>query len=60
MLEPLTGKVKSIAPAADDDTDLARKVFRVAIDMGGDSQLLKPEMTGTAKIFAALDRFEVC
>jgi multidrug resistance efflux pump len=47
----LFGKVKSIAPAADDDTDLARKVFRVAIDMDGDSQLLKPEMTGTAKIF---------
>jgi putative peptide zinc metalloprotease protein len=47
----LTGKVKSIAPAADDDTDLARKVFRVAIDMEGDSKLLKPEMTGTAKIF---------
>jgi hypothetical protein len=49
-------KVKSIAPAADEDTDLARKVFRVAIDMDGDSQLLKPEMTGTAKIFCGLDR----
>src|SRR6266487_101306 len=47
----LSGKVKSIAPAADDDTDLARKVFRVAIEMDGDSQSLKPEMTGIAKIF---------
>jgi len=47
----LTGRVKAIAPAANDDTDLARKVFRITIEMDGDSQLLKPEMTGTAKIF---------
>jgi multidrug resistance efflux pump len=47
----LTGKVKAIAPAANDDTDLARKVFRITIEMDGDSLLLKPEMTGTAKIF---------
>ncbi len=47
----LAGRVKTIAPAADDDTDLARKIFRVTIEMDGDSQFLKPEMTGTAKIF---------
>jgi multidrug resistance efflux pump len=47
----LSGRVKAIAPAADDDTDLGRKVFRVTIEIERDSQLLKPEMTGTAKIF---------
>jgi Cu(I)/Ag(I) efflux system membrane fusion protein len=47
----LAGRVKTIAPAADDDPALARKIFRVTIEMDGDSQLLKPEMTGTAKIF---------
>jgi len=47
----LDGRVKAIAPAADDDTDLGRKVFRVTIDIERNSQLLKPEMTGTAKIF---------
>jgi putative peptide zinc metalloprotease protein len=49
--EGLTGRVKAIAPAAIDDSYLARKVFRVTIEMDGNSELLKPEMTGTAKIF---------
>jgi putative peptide zinc metalloprotease protein len=49
--QTLTGRVGAIAPAANDDSDLARKVFRVTIQMDGDTQLLKPEMTGTAKIF---------
>jgi putative peptide zinc metalloprotease protein len=49
--KPITGRVKSIAPAASDDGDLGRKVFRVTIEIDSDGQLLKPEMTGTAKIF---------
>ncbi len=49
--KPLTGHIKAIAPAANDDTDLMRKVFRITIEMDGDPQVLKPEMTGTAKIF---------
>jgi putative peptide zinc metalloprotease protein len=47
----VNGTVKTIAPAANDDNELGRKVFRVTIEMDGDSALLKPEMTGTAKIF---------
>jgi multidrug resistance efflux pump len=47
----LNGHIKAIAPAANDDSDLLRKVFRITIEMDGDQQLLKPEMTGTAKIF---------
>jgi multidrug resistance efflux pump len=46
------GVVKSIAPAAIDDSSLSRKVFRVAIEMDDTADLLKPEMTGNAKILA--------
>jgi multidrug resistance efflux pump len=50
--QSFTGRVRAIAPAgAVDDTGLARKVFRVAIEMDGPSDVLKPEMTGNAKIF---------
>jgi multidrug resistance efflux pump len=44
------GTVKAIAPAAIEDTGLGRKVFRVTIAMNEGSDLLKPEMTGNAKI----------
>jgi multidrug resistance efflux pump len=47
-----TGRVRSVAPAgAVDETGLGRKVFRVTVVMDGASDLLKPEMTGNAKIF---------
>jgi len=46
------GRVKAIAPAAAiEDTGLGRKVVRVLIEMEGASGLLKPEMTGNAKIY---------
>jgi multidrug resistance efflux pump len=48
--ERFGGTVKAIAPAAIDDSDLRRKVFRVTIEMDQPSDLLKPEMTGNAKI----------
>ncbi len=44
------GKVKMIAPAATETEGLNRKVFRVSIEMDQGSDLLKPEMTGNAKI----------
>lgn len=45
------GRVKAIAPAAAvEETGLGRKVFRVSIEMDGPADLLKPEMTGNAKI----------
>jgi putative peptide zinc metalloprotease protein len=46
-----TGRVKAIAPAAIEESGLGRKIFRVTIAMDGASDLLKPEMTGNAKIF---------
>jgi multidrug efflux pump subunit AcrA (membrane-fusion protein) len=45
-----TGTVKAIAPAAIDDGTLRRKMFKVTIEPDQASDLLKPEMTGTAKI----------
>jgi putative peptide zinc metalloprotease protein len=45
-----TGTVKAIAPAAIEDTGVGRKVFRVTIAMNEGSDLLKPEMTGNAKV----------
>lgn len=45
-----TGTVKAIAPAAIQDSGLGRKIFRVTVTMDGPSELLKPEMTGNAKI----------
>jgi multidrug resistance efflux pump len=45
------GRVKAIAPAAVEQTDMGRKVFRVTIAMDEASELLKPDMTGNAKIF---------
>jgi len=45
-----TGTVKAIAPSAIEDTGLGRKIFRVTVAMDGASDLLKPEMTGNAKI----------
>jgi multidrug resistance efflux pump len=46
-----TGRVQTIAPAAGaDENGVERKVFRVLIDMDDPSDLLKPEMTGNAKI----------
>jgi putative peptide zinc metalloprotease protein len=44
------GTVKAIAPAAIEDPGVGRKVFRVTIAMNEGSDLLKPEMTGNAKI----------
>jgi multidrug resistance efflux pump len=50
--QSFTGRVRAISPAAAvDETGLGRKVFRVTIEMDGASDLLKPEMTGNAKIF---------
>jgi putative peptide zinc metalloprotease protein len=48
--ERFVGTVKAIAPAAIEDARLGRKVFRVTIQMDQASDLLKPEMTGNAKI----------
>jgi len=47
-----SGTVKAIAPAATDDTGLVRKVFRVTVEIDAPSDILKPEMTGTAKVYA--------
>jgi multidrug resistance efflux pump len=48
--ERFAGTVKTIAPAAIEDGGLGRRVFRVSIEMDRASDLLKPEMTGNAKI----------
>jgi putative peptide zinc metalloprotease protein len=48
--ERFAGTVKAIAPAAIEDGGLGHKVFRVTIQMDQASHLLKPEMTGNAKI----------
>lgn len=47
----LAGTVRTIAPVAVEDRGLGRKIFRVTIDMDRTSDVLKPEMTGNAKIF---------
>nr|WP_305909880.1 efflux RND transporter periplasmic adaptor subunit [Methylomarinum sp. Ch1-1]MDP4522819.1 efflux RND transporter periplasmic adaptor subunit [Methylomarinum sp. Ch1-1] len=45
------GKVAAIAPTAmDDDSGLTRKVVRVTTEIDNAALLLKPEMTGFAKI----------
>jgi multidrug resistance efflux pump len=45
-----TGTVKAITPTAIEESALGRKIFRVTIEPDQASDLLKPEMTGTAKI----------
>lgn len=46
----LSGTVKAISPRAGDSDGPERKVFRVAVAMDSPTALLKPEMTGNAKI----------
>jgi len=46
----LSGTVKAISPRADDSDGPERKVFRVMVDMDEPTALLRPEMTGNAKI----------
>jgi putative peptide zinc metalloprotease protein len=47
------GTVKAVSPAATiEEAGLRRKVFRVSIQMDQPSDLLKPQMTGNAKIHA--------
>jgi hypothetical protein len=46
----LSATVKAIAPRADDSEGPDRKVFRVLVAMNEPTSLLKPEMTGNAKI----------
>jgi len=48
--ERFVGVVKAIAPAAIEDTQLGRRVFRVRVELAEAHGLLKPEMTGSAKI----------
>ena len=50
------GTVKAIAPAGIEDPGVGRKVFRVTIAMNEGSDLLKPEMTGHAKIYSREQR----
>jgi multidrug efflux pump subunit AcrA (membrane-fusion protein) len=44
------GRVKAIAPRAADAAGVERKVFRVTVEIDDPDGLLKPEMTGHAKI----------
>jgi len=44
------GTVAAIAPAAVEDGDLGARVFRVRVDVDNAADVLKPSMTGTAKI----------
>jgi multidrug resistance efflux pump len=46
----LSGTVKAISPRAVDSDGPERKVFRVMVAMAQPTALLKPEMTGNAKI----------
>jgi hypothetical protein len=46
----LSGTVKAISPRAGDSDGPERKVFRVMVAMDQPTGLLKPEMTGNAKI----------
>jgi multidrug resistance efflux pump len=49
--QSFAGRVKTVAPAAAvEEGGLRRKVFRVSIQMDRPSDLLKPLMTGNAKI----------
>jgi putative peptide zinc metalloprotease protein len=45
-----SGRVKAIAPRAADSDGVVRKVFRVTVELADRDGLLKPEMTGHAKI----------
>jgi putative peptide zinc metalloprotease protein len=45
-----SGRVKAVAPRAADSGGIERKVFRVTVELDDHSGLLKPEMTGNAKI----------
>ena len=47
----LSGTVKAISPRAADSDGPERKVFRVMVQMEQPTSLLKPEMTGNAKIY---------
>jgi multidrug resistance efflux pump len=50
--QSFAGRVKAIAPAAAvEEGGLGRTVFRVSIEMEAPADLLKPEMTGNAKIY---------
>ena len=45
------GTVKAIAPAAiEEEGGVERRVFKVKVEMHDGADLLKPEMTGNAKI----------
>jgi hypothetical protein len=46
----LTGTVKAISPRAADSDGPERKVFRVIVAMEQPTSLLRPEMTGNAKL----------
>jgi multidrug resistance efflux pump len=55
--ESVYGRVTSIAPMARaDDTGLAGKTILVTTELENSSLLLKPEMTGTAKIYCGKRR----
>jgi multidrug efflux pump subunit AcrA (membrane-fusion protein) len=45
-----SGRVKAVAPRAADSGGVERKVFRVTVELDDRSGILKPEMTGNAKI----------
>jgi putative peptide zinc metalloprotease protein len=45
-----SGRVKAVAPRAADSGGVERKVFRVTVELDDRSGVLKPEMTGNAKI----------
>jgi putative peptide zinc metalloprotease protein len=54
---PLEGRVAAIAPAAVQDEEAWRgKVFRVTTTLDNPDHLLRPEMTGTAKIYCGQRR----
>jgi putative peptide zinc metalloprotease protein len=46
-----SGIVKAISPSAADSSGPERRVFRVIVTMDQNNDLLRPEMTGNAKIF---------
>ncbi len=46
----LTGHVKAIAPAGIEEEGVERRVFKVKVQLDNAGDLLKPEMTGNAKI----------
>jgi multidrug efflux pump subunit AcrA (membrane-fusion protein) len=46
------GTVKAISPSASDSGGPDRRVFRVRVELDRNNDLLRPEMTGNAKIFS--------